>query len=95
MRDGTDYLAVGGLTFVPTSKLLKQAAALEAGQTGEFTTALSDAEREYLLVMAELFARDKLPVLAGGRSWRRDEVERRALAAFRRRERRERRLEQS
>jgi hypothetical protein len=41
--------------------LLSEAARLEAGQKGDFSTALHDAERRYLDIMAELYRRDELP----------------------------------
>ena len=55
-----DTLAVRDLTQAATSELLNEAARLEAGQVGHFTTALHDAERRYLDIMAELFSRGEL-----------------------------------
>jgi len=57
----TDYPAVRDLTSADLTALLKEAAELEAGQVGDFTTALHDAERRYLDIMAELFRRGELP----------------------------------
>lgn len=62
MVSPTDVLAVGYLTAEPTPALLAAAAQLAAELDGEhFTTALSDSERRYLDIMAELFARGALP----------------------------------
>lgn len=58
----------GGVSHLSTDALRKRAAELEAGQapgTAErFSTALTDAERQYLDVCAELYARGEY---AGGR----------------------------
>lgn len=55
-----DTTGVRDLTQADTSVLLREAARLEAGQAGHFTTALHDAERRYLDVMAELYRRGEM-----------------------------------
>lgn len=60
MVSRSDTLAVGDLTQADTSVLRTEAARLEAGQAGHFTTALHDAERRYLDIMAELFRRGEM-----------------------------------
>lgn len=61
--DLTDYSDVRDpdLGHADLAALHAEAARLEAGHKGEFTTALHDAERRYLDVMAELYRRDALP----------------------------------
>lgn len=59
---------MGDLTSANLSALLKEAAELEAGQVGHFTTALSDTERRYLDIMAEVFRRGELPACQGHQS---------------------------
>lgn len=56
----------GGVSHLSTDALRKRAADLEAGQVpgAAFSTALTDAERQYLDVCAELYAREEH---AGGR----------------------------
>lgn len=51
-----------------TAWLLSEAARLEATQHGHFTISVSDSEKQYLAVMAELFSRGRLPLLGETRA---------------------------
>lgn len=67
----TDYIGVRALILAEatTEVLLAEAARLESlqvtGVPGVFTAALGDDERDYLDVMAALYARGAMPLLPG------------------------------
>jgi hypothetical protein len=63
----SDHLAMGPYANLTLSHLRKLAAEatsrLDASASGRFSTALTDAERDYLDLAAELYARGELPVM--------------------------------